>query len=110
MLRCPATLLFALGAGCAGCGDAHEHPPLMALEADGSVSSPPPSFGESTAAAPCRNGDLKTCVVHAPARLEVSACAVGVTVCTDGVWGPCQPPDRVDGGLEALAADAAPRD
>ena len=68
-----------------GCGDDQAAP-----RADDTIHSepdamvPPPVFG------PCVDGDVEDCKVDLPTHNGIAQCFVGVQICSDGEWGPCQ--------------------
>ena len=49
----------------------------------------------------CTNLQVRECSVKLSAQGAVQNCFVGLQLCSDGVWGTCQEPDRIESQLNS---------
>jgi hypothetical protein len=93
-------LVFAASIGAlGGCGAADGgHPPAVDLDLEqGPLGERlPAGLGEAGASgAACPSGVARECKVMLSRQGNVENCFVGVQLCSDEAWGPCQSPDEL---------------
>jgi hypothetical protein len=90
-----AWLLGALS-GCGGAGSGHPAPAEYEAAQARLLDPVPEVSGEAGAAAGmCPSGVVRECKVRLGRQGSVENCFVGVQLCTDEAWGPCQSPDQL---------------
>jgi hypothetical protein len=102
-LRRPQRLLthtvFALLLGALwGCGGADGEHPAPAYDADQAPLLEPalePSGEAGAPAGTCPSGVMRECKVLLSSQGSVKNCFVGVQLCSDEAWGPCQSLDQL---------------
>jgi hypothetical protein len=85
-------MLGALGA-CSGAGD-EEHPAPAGYERDPAALEARPAAAAAAVEA-CPEGTAQECKVMLGRQGDVVSCFVGVQLCLDGEWGPCQSPAQL---------------
>ena len=98
--RLLAHTVFALAIGALwGCGGADgEHPAPAEYDAEQArLLEPAPELSGEAGAAPgtCPSGVMRECKVLLSRQGSVENCFVGVQLCTDDEWGPCQSLDQL---------------
>jgi hypothetical protein len=90
----------------AGCGEDEAPAPAPFAEAapaSAASSESGATTGDShrTLASPCTDMQVRDCRVELGAQGAVRNCFVGLQLCRDGKWGPCQEPDEVEAQLSS---------
>jgi hypothetical protein len=91
--------LFALAVSLCACGgESEEHSPAAA-SGDKTVKIAAPSvatLGEAGApVGTCASGDARECKVMLASHGDVANCFVGIQICENDAWGPCQSPAKL---------------
>jgi hypothetical protein len=89
-------LAISLGAsfGCSGADG--EHPaPAGYDDARSQLAEPDATLWSEDAAESCPSGVVRECKVMLSRQGNVQNCFVGVQLCRDEAWGPCQSPDEL---------------
>ncbi|GEM_PF-2911024 len=59
------------------------------------------SGGDARTVGPCTEMQVRECRIELGAQGAVRNCFVGLQLCRDGRWGPCQEPDALEAELTA---------
>lgn len=85
----------AMVAALSGCGASdEEHPAPAGYEAGQAPLEARPAVAGAAAEA-CAEGVARECKVTLGRQGSVQDCFVGVQLCVEGEWGPCQSPDQL---------------
>lgn len=100
LLRSGTSALLALALyGCAGADEEHPAPPIEHDQEQERVKAAARThalLGEAGGSAgTCPSGVVRECKVMLSRQGNVTNCFVGVQLCSDDEWGPCQRPDEL---------------
>jgi hypothetical protein len=94
-----AALAWCLAAlsGCSGAGGEHPAPAEVDDDEQPSLNEPAPPLSGEAGGDPgaCAPGVVRECKVLLSRQGSVDNCFVGVQVCSDEAWGPCQSVDQL---------------